>query len=215
MKNGLVLGGTTLASLFLFVGTVHAEAINFTAPASNSLVGKNFTLSGTYGAGCAEQNLAVIARDSRGNEGLVDSGGYSYRDNTSFRYTVDFSKSLEDSGQLIQPGLVTLTMGGWPNCSTSSLVVNYAVNPQQPATQSTPQSKTTITPTLSPTPSPTVTPSTSPPAVTKSSFFDKLDPQWWLLIGVMLGALLLGLAELSVKWYHRRHPKAKTLEKPE
>ena len=64
--------------------------------------------------------------------------------------------------------------------------------------------KPTETPTALPTPS--GNPIQEDPAVA-GSFWDRLDPQWWALIGLLLGGLLLAGVEAISRKYHKRGRK--------
>lgn len=207
----LVLAG--LAAVSAEAGT--KGNITFTSPAPGSTVGNSFTLKGTYGPG-EECGIGPIGIE--GYTGGPDSQQLTLDEtNKAFSQPVDIRQPLvmhgddsRNSPAYIKPGRITFVMEaaqGDVECGSSRITLNVQPDGTAARDDSQDRSQATASPVVSPSPSPTIASSDAPAVEVKGSFWDSLAPQWWLLLGVLAGALALGGAELTAHQYRKRHPK--------
>lgn len=223
-----LLGSVSLGLFFLvaFVATAFAQEtqqeqppptaaqVAITSPSANSTVSSIFTLTGTATPVCRLSNN-VFASDNQVS-GTIES--IPQRSGNRFTYTVNTAKVLTRDGldpYTLKAGKIELTVyADDPGCDydyeSVILTLQYPAAPPPPQAQK----KQVEVPAkveqavASPSPSPTPLVINEAPAV-KDSFFDKLDSPWWLVLGALLGAALLGLAQYTAHRYHLNHPKKK------
>lgn len=211
----LSIVAVTLAAFYLSGPAVNAQEREFAdirilSPEPDALVGPTFTISGASKPDCPARQLLVT--DSAGTKAGIDATPSIDSSGSGFSYAVDVRKPLIRDGQpfnpsrYVQPGKATFEVVPGDCDAGGGGIITVNIRTAQSGEQGRVQTQASP----SPSPSPSVVPAASAapgPALVKESFFDKLDPQWWLLIGLLSGAILLGLAELTAHRYHKKHPR--------
>ena len=194
-------------------------------PQNGATVGRTFTLSGSMtpncGVGVNIDNVLIyippdvreVTREQRTGSEIPPAG----RSDANGNYSVRIDLNGDAVGFVIgtnveQDPPSTYLRGVRPGThrflvqpafceSTDEQGASVGVRVEDP-----PVAEATATPTPSPSPTPLII--IEEPAVAPS-FWETLPAWAWALIGAVIGAILLGLAEWTAHAYHKRHPKKK------